>query len=119
MARYLIVAAMLTLPALASAAVSEADVDRVVQGIYADEVGAAMGDVDADGAARAADILEAVNGMRNPTWPGPYGAGSVEITFTKNSESEPHGPRPLKTLIYYPTDQPSSDPGGQVMVNAP
>ena len=66
-------------PVAGRAEVSVADVDRVVRGIYEDAVGGSSGDVDADGNALAADIVGALNGMRNPTWPGPYGAGSVEI----------------------------------------
>lgn len=110
---------VLAAPSLALSEVSVADVDRVVRGIYADAYGAATGDVDADGAARAADILGAVGGLRNPSWPGPYGAGSVEMEFVKNAETPPNGPRPLKTVIYYPTDQASADPGAQIVVNAP
>jgi predicted dienelactone hydrolase len=60
-----------------------------------------------------------LNGLRNPTWPGPYGAGSVEIEFVKNSETPPNGPRPLRTVIYYPTDQPSEDPGSEIVIDAP
>jgi predicted dienelactone hydrolase len=43
----------------------------------------------------------------------------VEIEFVKNSETTPFGPRPLRTVIYYPTDQVSEDPGASVVVGAP
>jgi len=119
MARWLAAILLVALPGAAWAGVSANDVDRVVRGIYADVPGTAFGDVNADGAAAVDDILAAVNGQRNPSWPGPYGAGSVEIELVKNSVTPPNGPRPLKTVIYYPTDTPSSDPGNQVVFNAP
>lgn len=106
-------------PVAGRAEVSIADVDRVVRGIYEDAVGGSSGDVDADGSTLAADIIGALNGMRNPTWSGPYGAGSVQIEFVKNSETPPNGPRVLRTLIYYPTDQVSQNPGANVVPNAP
>lgn len=119
MARWVIVLLVLSVPVVGRGEVSVDDVNRVVRGIYEDAVGGSSGDVDADGSALAADILGALNGLRNPTWPGPYGAGSVEIVFTKNSATPPNGPRPLRTVVYYPTDQVSQNPGGEVIANAP
>jgi predicted dienelactone hydrolase len=87
------------------------DLARVVSGIYDGKGGAA--DVDADGAATAADVLGALNGLRSPAWPGPYRVGltvpppemesSDEVVFTKNSETTGQ-PRPLPTWVWYPTD---------------
>jgi hypothetical protein len=54
MARWLATLVAL-IPAVAFAGVSASDVDRVVSGIYAAEVGAATGDVDADGGAMSSE----------------------------------------------------------------
>jgi predicted dienelactone hydrolase len=41
--------------------------------------------------------------LRDPASPGPYGVGLIELTFTRASNATGE-PRPLRTLIWYPTD---------------
>lgn len=101
---FVVAAAWLQQSTMALATVSEADTARVITAIYAGAVGAVVGDVDADGAATAADLLRTLAGLRNPTWPGPYRAGITHALFTKQSATKPDQPRPLETVIWYPTD---------------
>ena len=89
--------------------------------VFAGDPGAAGGDVNADGRADAADVCGAVQGVRSPTQPGPFGVGVQQITFTKQSETMPDEPRPLQTVIWYPTtpDVGSVNPKLGGVVNAP
>lgn len=101
----LIGAALLAVAATdrAALAVSSADVGRTIAMVFAGDPGAAGGDVNADGWATAADVGGTVLGLRSPTQPGPFGVGVQQITFTKASETKPDQPRPLQTVIWYPT----------------
>lgn len=83
--------------------------------------GAAGGDVNADGRAGAADVCGTIAGLRSPTQPGPFGVGVQRITFTKESESSPGQPRPLDTVIWYPTTPGAGpvDPALGGVVGAP
>ena len=121
--RWVFLAGMMiaTAASVASAAVAPTTVALVVSDMYEREPlrGAAGGDVNADGATNAADLPAVLSGMRNPSWSGPYRVGVVEQEFVKNSETT-GDPRPLNTVIWYPTDsQEPIDPELHGVVGAP
>jgi len=72
--------------------------------IFAGELGDVAGDVNADGRATAADVCGVMLGLQNPTEPGPFRVGVMQITFTKQSATNPKQERVLKTDIWYPTN---------------
>jgi len=103
------VAIAVAIAAQTAAAALADDVDRALDMLFAGGPGAAGGDVNADGRASAADVCGVIRGLRSPTQPGPFGIGVRRITFTKDSASNPGTPRPLETVIWYPT-QPGAGP---------
>ncbi|MBI3786209.1 MAG: prolyl oligopeptidase family serine peptidase [Deltaproteobacteria bacterium] len=118
-ARYWV--ALGTLGCLAAAALpSQADLGESISTIFGGAVGAAGGDVNADGRANAADISGLLLGLQNPTQLGPYGSGWQRLTFTKKSETMPDKDRVLVTDVWYPaaagTWKNDNRPGGQLKV---
>lgn len=99
-----VLAVMVALPLIRAraAAITADDVARTVGMVFAGAPGAAGGDVNADETATAADVTGTVLGLRSPTQPGPFAVGVQQITFTKQSETNPDQPRPLDTVIWYP-----------------
>jgi len=114
----LIVALLSLIPTSTAAAVSTADVMRVVTALYDDSIGAVTGDVNADGRATAADLAGAVAGVRNPTWPGPFRAGVTILPLVKTSETT-GAPRALDTIVWYPTDADAPNDLYQAIRDAP
>jgi len=107
--------------ARAVASVTSADLSRAVEMTFMGAVGAAGGDLNADGRATAADVTGAELGLRSPTQPGPFGVGIRQILFTKKSESMPDQDRMLLTDVWYPTAVDAQPVNGKfdAVVNAP
>lgn len=120
--RLLIAAALILSAANASGAVATAaDVSRAIEMVFAGDVGAAGGDVNADGRANAADVSGVLFGLRSPTQPGPFGVGLRRMLFVKPSETKPDQERRLLTDIWYPAPPGTGpiDPRTGARGNAP